>query len=385
MYSAQQSDQAARTSSMTTPCSSVNVTEQYLVTDWNSIVPVDQNMEFNGSSSISCYNVRIPLNQEMNCSIADTRPSSFGNESFPEMVSSFDLSKSWQISSTISPPNSPLTNDHSFEKNFEGKKRKHMTESGAVHPHSPVDRIQPEAEQKKHVSPESLKTPIEKDERKQKSELNPGVTTHKLAAKHAKEHLQDGDAPKEDYIHIRAKRGQATNSHSLAERVRREKISERMRLLQDLVPGCNKIIGKAIMLDEIINYVQSLQRQVEFLSMKLAAVSPELNLDIEQIVLKDILHSQDGGSAVLGFGSGMSSLHPHLYGSSTRGVMQTEIMHNVPNPGDMLRAAPPHTSPVAQISSAWCDELQNIVQTGFVPDAPATGGPEHNGSMKVDL
>lgn len=45
--------------------------------------------------------------------------------------------------------------------------------------------------------------------------------------------------------------------------VRREKISERMRFLQDLVPGCNKITGKAGMLDEIINYVQSLQRQVE--------------------------------------------------------------------------------------------------------------------------
>lgn len=47
--------------------------------------------------------------------------------------------------------------------------------------------------------------------------------------------------------------------------MRREKISERMKYLQDLVPGCNKITGKAGMLDEIINYVQSLQRQVEVL------------------------------------------------------------------------------------------------------------------------
>lgn len=45
--------------------------------------------------------------------------------------------------------------------------------------------------------------------------------------------------------------------------VRREKISERMKYLQDLVPGCDKITGKAGMLDEIINYVQSLQKQVE--------------------------------------------------------------------------------------------------------------------------
>ncbi|KAF8749732.1 hypothetical protein HU200_012564 [Digitaria exilis] len=69
--------------------------------------------------------------------------------------------------------------------------------------------------------------------------------------------------PPKDYVHVRARRGQATDSHSLAERVRRERISQRMKVLQDLVPGCNKVIGKALMLDEIINYVQSLQRQVE--------------------------------------------------------------------------------------------------------------------------
>ncbi|KAM0015180.1 putative transcription factor bHLH family [Helianthus debilis subsp. tardiflorus] len=61
--------------------------------------------------------------------------------------------------------------------------------------------------------------------------------------------------PPRDYIHVRARRGQATDNHSLAEKVRREKISERMKFLQDLVPGCNKLTGKAVMLDKIINYV----------------------------------------------------------------------------------------------------------------------------------
>ncbi|KAJ6374579.1 hypothetical protein OIU78_030144 [Salix suchowensis] len=84
-----------------------------------------------------------------------------------------------------------------------------------------------------------------------------------------------GDPPT-GYIHVRARRGQATDSHSLAERVRRERISERMKTLQLLVPGCDKITGKALMLDEIINYVQSLQSQVELLSMKLASVNPLL-------------------------------------------------------------------------------------------------------------
>ncbi|KAK7362104.1 hypothetical protein VNO77_04204 [Canavalia gladiata] len=95
------------------------------------------------------------------------------------------------------------------------------------------------------------------------------------------------EPPKQDYIHVRARRGQATDSHSLAERARREKISERMKILQDLVPGCNKVIGKALVLDEIINYIQSLQRQVEFLSMKLEAVNSRLNSGIDAFSPKD--------------------------------------------------------------------------------------------------
>ncbi|KAJ4712212.1 Transcription factor bHLH79-like protein [Melia azedarach] len=96
--------------------------------------------------------------------------------------------------------------------------------------------------------------------------------------------------PPKDYIHVRARRGQATDSHSLAERARREKISERMKILQDLVPGCNKVIGKALVLDEIINYIQSLQRQVEFLSMKLEAVNSRMSLTptIEGFHPKDV-------------------------------------------------------------------------------------------------
>ncbi|XP_039062060.1 transcription factor BHLH089-like isoform X2 [Hibiscus syriacus] len=101
------------------------------------------------------------------------------------------------------------------------------------------------------------------------------------------QNAQPPEPPKKDYIHVRARRGQATDSHSLAERARREKISERMKILQDLVPGCNKVIGKALVLDEIINYIQSLQLQVEFLSMKLEAVNSRMNPAIEVFPLKD--------------------------------------------------------------------------------------------------
>ncbi|KAJ8643471.1 hypothetical protein MRB53_005219 [Persea americana] len=106
---------------------------------------------------------------------------------------------------------------------------------------------------------------------------------------------------KQDYIHVRARRGQATDNHSLAERARREKISERMKILQDLVPGCNKVIGKALVLDEIINYVQSLQRQVEFLSMKLEAVNSRMNSSMEGYSAKDFgLQTIDAAGMVFG-------------------------------------------------------------------------------------
>lgn len=92
------------------------------------------------------------------------------------------------------------------------------------------------------------------------------------------------DEEKLPYVHVRARRGQATDSHSLAERARREKINARMKLLQELVPGCNKISGTALVLDEIINHVQYLQRQVEYLSMRLAAVNPRIDFNLESLI-----------------------------------------------------------------------------------------------------
>ncbi|XP_030549229.1 transcription factor UNE12 [Rhodamnia argentea] len=65
---------------------------------------------------------------------------------------------------------------------------------------------------------------------------------------------------------VRARRGQATDPHSIAERLRRERIAERIRQLQDLVPSVNKT-DRAAMLDEIVDYVKFLRLQVKVLSM----------------------------------------------------------------------------------------------------------------------
>ncbi|KMZ75560.1 Transcription factor bHLH77 [Zostera marina] len=191
--------------------------------------------------------------------------------------------------------------------------------------------------------------------------------------------------PKQDFIHVRARRGQATDSHSLAERVRREKISERMKFLQDLVPGCNKVTGKAVMLDEIINYVQSLQQQVEFLSMKLATVNPQLDFNMENVLQKQI--RQLRASLQL---SQLDYPHlnpniPHTFppqqsqqsspqqsANNLHGFLLEENNSSHVNPsGSNLRSTLknpisegfPDSSP--QVGNLWEDDLQSVVQMGF--------------------
>ncbi|KAK8486029.1 hypothetical protein V6N11_033006 [Hibiscus sabdariffa] len=64
---------------------------------------------------------------------------------------------------------------------------------------------------------------------------------------------------------IRAKRGCATHPRSIAERVRRTRISERMRKLQGLFPNIDKQTKTADMLDMAVEYIKDLQRQVKTL------------------------------------------------------------------------------------------------------------------------
>ncbi|KAK9756513.1 hypothetical protein RND81_01G103000 [Saponaria officinalis] len=223
--------------------------------------------------------------------------------------------------------------------------------------HSPIVKAA-DGDPRKDNSGESLCSK-EQDIERPKSEQNTRANSSgKKPSKQVEDNSQEEEPSKQNYIHVRARRGQATNSHSLAERVRREKISERMRLLQDLVPGCNKITGKAVMLDEIINYVQSLQHQVEFLSMKLATVNPEVNFDIERLLPKDILQSQGSGPPILWFDQVTSSSHGFPQGiHRTLTTNTTSQYHHMPQ-------------------AVWDGDLQSLLQMGFHSNA---------GSSKTEL
>lgn len=63
-----------------------------------------------------------------------------------------------------------------------------------------------------------------------------------------------------------SKRSRAAEVHNLSERRRRDRINEKMRALQELIPNCNKV-DKASMLDEAIEYLKTLQVQVQMMYM----------------------------------------------------------------------------------------------------------------------
>ncbi|KAM7479312.1 hypothetical protein LguiA_027525 [Lonicera macranthoides] len=158
--------------------------------------------------------------------------------------------------------------------------------------------------------------------------------------------------------------------------VRREKISERMKYLQDLVPGCNKITGKAGMLDEIINYVQSLQRQVEFLSMKLAAVNPRLDFNIDNFFTKEIFPASTSNFPAVGVSSEM--VNPAFFElNQLQQVVSCGLEMGI-NPSDMaLRRTISAPVPIPetfldsscfnqiQPPSTWDAELQNLYGMEF--------------------
>ncbi|BBG95128.1 basic helix-loop-helix DNA-binding superfamily protein [Prunus dulcis] len=358
-----------------------NGADPFFGSGWDPIVSLSQSDNFGGSSVVShreFSNPPYPVALE-NPGMSSTShlvqyPSDssyvemvpklpcFGSGSFSEMGGGPEMT------STIgaqSHDDRQISEEGALGSSPSGKRRKRVPESNSAF--SPNKNA--EGEINKDLSGESSDYLKEQDEKKAKVEDNTAANLRsKQMGKQAKESSQSGD-PKDSYIHVRARRGQATNSHSLAERVRREKISERMRLLQELVPGCNKITGKAVMLDEIINYVQSLQQQVEFLSMKLATVNPELNIDIERILSKDILNSRSGSGAIFGFSPGISSAHTYPHGM---------FPGNLPS---MPSSAPQFPSlPQTVLDS----ELQGLFHMGF-DSSSAIDNLGQNGRLKSEL
>ncbi|CAH9072248.1 unnamed protein product [Cuscuta europaea] len=93
----------------------------------------------------------------------------------------------------------------------------------------------------------------------------PGLLSHHLSLPKSSAQLS---AIMQDSVpcKVRAKRGCATHPRSIAERVRRTRISERMRKLQELVPNMDKQTNTADMLDLAVDYIKGLESKVKVLS-----------------------------------------------------------------------------------------------------------------------
>ncbi|KAJ6956566.1 transcription factor PIF1-like isoform X3 [Populus alba x Populus x berolinensis] len=108
------------------------------------------------------------------------------------------------------------------------------------------------------AEPPALMSPVEDRKRKGREEE---AECHSEDAE-----FESADANKQIRGSMSSKRSRAAEVHNLSERRRRDRINEKMRALQELIPRCNKS-DKASMLDEAIEYLKSLQLQVQMMSM----------------------------------------------------------------------------------------------------------------------
>ncbi|KAK9070906.1 hypothetical protein SSX86_009474 [Deinandra increscens subsp. villosa] len=101
-----------------------------------------------------------------------------------------------------------------------------------------------------------------------------------------------------------SKRSRAAEVHNLSERRRRDRINEKMRALQELIPNCNKV-DKASMLDEAIEYLKTLQLQVQIMSMGAGLCMPQMMFPGGMQHMHPPHFSAMGMSMGMGYGMGM--------------------------------------------------------------------------------
>ncbi|KAA8536685.1 hypothetical protein F0562_029163 [Nyssa sinensis] len=110
-----------------------------------------------------------------------------------------------------------------------------------------------------------------------------------------------------------SKRSRAAEVHNLSERRRRDRINEKMRALQELIPNCNKV-DKASMLDEAIEYLKALQLQVQIMSMGAGLYMPPIMLPtgMQHVHAAHMTHFSPMGVGMgmgMGFGMGMLDMN----------------------------------------------------------------------------
>ncbi|CAA3020806.1 transcription factor PIF3-like isoform X1 [Olea europaea subsp. europaea] len=163
-----------------------------------------------------------------------------------------------------------------------------------------------------------------------------------------------------------SKRSRAAEVHNLSERRRRDRINEKMRALQELIPNCNKA-DKASMLDEAIEYLKTLQLQVQIMSMGAGFCMPPMMFPtgMQHVHPAHMPHFSPMGVGMgMGFGMGMLDM-------------------NVGTPGYPIFPVPPMQGSHFSSPMPGCTNFPRIAGSnrpvfghpshglpGFVPQAP---------------
>ncbi|KAI3445491.1 hypothetical protein Pfo_002156 [Paulownia fortunei] len=132
-----------------------------------------------------------------------------------------------------------------------------------------------------------------------------------------------------------SKRSRAAEVHNLSERRRRDRINEKMRALQELIPNCNKA-DKASMLDEAIEYLKALQLQVQIMSMGAGLCMPPMMFPtgMQHMHPAQVPHFSPMGVGIgmgmgmgMGFGMGMLDMNGGSLGCPIFPVPPLQVAH----------------------------------------------------------
>ncbi|CAM0958265.1 unnamed protein product [Alopecurus aequalis] len=155
------------------------------------------------------------------------------------------------------------------------------------------------------------------------------------------------------------KRGRTAEVHNMSERRRRDRINEKMRALQELIPNCNKI-DKASMLEEAIEYLKTLQLQVQLMST-MGCVPPMLAMQHMQMPpMAAAAHFHHHHLGAMGYG--MGAFDPRLVAAAAQ--FPYPMMPGMPMYGHAMPSPPP---PFPQQQAA-AGAMAGPVANGIVVD-----------------
>ncbi|KAL3824757.1 hypothetical protein ACJIZ3_020786 [Penstemon smallii] len=188
-----------------------------------------------------------------------------------------------------------------------------------------------------------------------------------------------------------ARRSRAAAIHNQSERRRRDRINEKMKALQKLVPNASKT-DKVSMLDEVIEHLKQLKAQVQIMNSLRNNMNMNMNMNMPQMVMQQQLQMSLLARMGMGMGMGMigmnnlgrnvpQSLPPfgHLGGSAPSFMPMPFVMPQAVPPPPPLKSNSDATT--SSLGDAYCTFLaQQSMNMDFYNKMAALYGQQTNQS-----